>query len=140
MGTVTVVFDTNVLVSALGFGGTPLRAVLRAFDDDVQLVVSEATLTELERVMTYEHLPFSPADRHQYLSILRTEGELITPEIELDVIDDDPDDNRFLECAVEADADYLVSGDKQHVQPIEEYRGIQIVSPREFLRLSDKNV
>lgn len=139
MGTVTVVFDTNVLVSALGFGGTPLQAVLRAFDDDVQLVVSEPTLTELERVMTYERLPFSPVDRRQYLSILRTKGELVRPEIELDVIDNDPDDNRFLECAVEADADYLVSGDEQHVQPIGEYRGIQVVSPREFLRLSDES-
>ena len=139
MGTVTVVFDTNVLVSALGFGVTPLQAVLRAFDDDVQLVVSEPTLTELERVMTYERLPFSPVDRRQYLSILRTEGELVRPEIELDVIDNDPDDNRFLECAVEADADYLVSGDEQHVQPIGEYRGIQVVSPREFLRLSDES-
>jgi predicted nucleic acid-binding protein len=46
---------------------------------------------------------------------------------------DDPDDNKFLECAVVAEADYLISGDEQHVQAVEEYRGVQIVSPREFL-------
>jgi predicted nucleic acid-binding protein len=52
VGTVGVVFETNVLVSALGFGGTPLDAVLRGFQEDVDLLLSEATLAELERVMT----------------------------------------------------------------------------------------
>jgi predicted nucleic acid-binding protein len=46
---------------------------------------------------------------------------------------DDPDDDVFLECAVEANADYLVSGDEQHVQAVGEYRGVAIVSPRQFL-------
>lgn len=63
MGPVGVVFDTNVYVSAIGFGGTPLDAVLRAFDDDVQLVASEDTLDELARVMTYDRLPFTDDDR-----------------------------------------------------------------------------
>lgn len=59
MGTVRVVFDTNVVVSALGFGCRPLDALLRAFDEDVQLLASDETLRELERVLKYDQLPFA---------------------------------------------------------------------------------
>lgn len=53
MGALGVVLDTNVLVSALGFGGPPLDVVLETFDEGVRLVASEETLGELERVMDY---------------------------------------------------------------------------------------
>jgi predicted nucleic acid-binding protein len=65
MGTLGVVLDTNVLVSALGFGGPPLEVLLRTFDDEVRLLASEATLDELERVMHYDRLPFTATDRVQ---------------------------------------------------------------------------
>jgi predicted nucleic acid-binding protein len=48
MGTLGVVLDTNVLVSALGFGGPPLDVLLRTFDDEVRLLASVATLDDLE--------------------------------------------------------------------------------------------
>lgn len=51
MGPIGVVLDTNVIVSALGFGGPPLEALLRSLEDDVRLLASEDTLGELERVV-----------------------------------------------------------------------------------------
>jgi len=47
----------------------------------------------------------------------------------------DVDDHRILECAVAARADYLITGDKRHLQSLKHFRGIQIVSPREFIDL-----
>ena len=59
-------------------------------------------------------------------------SELVTPEMDLEAIEDDPDDDKVLECAVAGNADYIVSGDS-HLLDIEEYRGVEIVSPDEFL-------
>ena len=132
MDTLAVVFDTNVLISALGFGGTPLDALLRAFDTDIDLLASEDTLAELDRVMKYDRLPFTDADREQYVAILSREVDVVVPETTVDVIDRDPDDNAFLECAVAGDATYVVSGDK-HLLDLESYRGIDVVTPAEFL-------
>ena len=58
-------------------------------------------------------------------------AELVTPEMDLEAVEDDPDDDKILECAVAGNADYIVSGDS-HLLDIEEYRGVEIVSPDEF--------
>lgn len=132
MGPVPVVYDTNVLISAVGFGGTPLQALLRAFDEDFHIVASEATLAELERVMSYDRLPFTDADREEYLTILRREAELVRSTEDLTEIERDPADNMFLECAVAAEAAVIVSGD-DHLLELEAFRGIEILTPRVFL-------
>ena len=125
MGPVGVVFDTNVLVSALGFGGTPLEALIRAFEDDVQLVVTSETLAELDRVMQYDRLPFTGGERKQYLEILRNEAEVVTELPELAVVERDPDDV-FLACAVGGNCQYVVSGD-DHLLALKSFRGVEIV-------------
>ena len=139
MGPVGVVFDTNVLVSALGFGGTPLEALIRAFEDDVQLVVTSETLAELDRVMQYDRLPFTGDERKQYLEILRNEAEVVTELPELAVVERDPDDDMFLACAVGGNCQYVVSGD-DHLLALESFRGVEIVSPASFLdRVDDRS-
>ena len=139
MGPVGVVFDTNVLVSALGFGGTPLEALIRAFEDDVQLVVTSETLAELDRVMQYDRLPFTGDERKQYLEILRNEAEVVTELPELAVVERDPDDDMFLACAVGGNCQYVVSGD-DHLLALKSFRGVEIVSPASFLdRVDDRS-
>jgi putative PIN family toxin of toxin-antitoxin system len=132
VGTVGVVFDTNVLVSALGFGGTPLDAVLRGLQEDVDLLLSEATLAELQRVMTYDRLPFSATERSQFLNILRVEGTVVQPVTDVTAISEDPDDNVILAAAIAGDADYLVSGD-DHLLALEAFLGVEICTPAKFL-------
>ena len=136
MGPVGVVFDTNVLVSALGFGGTPLEALIRAFEDDVQLVVTSETLAELDRVMQYDRLPFTGDERKQYLEIFRNEAEVVTELPELAVVERDPDDDMFLACAVGGNCQYVVSGD-DHLLALKSFRGVEIVSPASFLDCVD---
>ena len=131
-----VVIDTNVFVSALGFGGTPLAAVVRTFDDDFELLVSQATLDELSRVLSYDHLPVTVNERNQFLSIIRHEATLVRSTPDVSEIEADPDDDMFLECALGGDADYIVSGD-DHLLTVQSYRGISILSPAEFLEQLD---
>jgi putative PIN family toxin of toxin-antitoxin system len=131
VGTLGVVLDTNVLVSALGFGGPPLDVLSRTFDDEVRLLASAATLEELERVTHYDRLPFTEADRAQYLAILRREVDVVDPDSSVEVARDS-DDDRFLDVALEGDADYPVSGDDDLLS-LDTYEGTAVVTPDEFL-------
>ena len=132
MGSIIVVFDTNTLISALGFGGTPLEALLQTFDDGFQIVASEETLDEFSRVMEYDHLSFTESEQVGYRAILEREAQVVVPEEHIEEIERDPDDDKFLECAVTASADYLVSGD-DHVLELETFRGTEILNAAEFL-------
>ena len=131
MGPVRVVFDTNVVVSALGFGGRPLEALLRAFDKDVQLIASDETLRELERVLKYDHLPFTEAEQARYTHILRLEAEIVVPKHPVEIVRDS-DDDKFLECALDGDAEYVVSGDDDLLD-LHSYKEIRIITPAELL-------
>jgi predicted nucleic acid-binding protein len=66
---------------------------------------------------------------------IRAITTLITPVFTLSVIKEDEPDNRVLECAVEGQASYIVSGDEHHLQPLKEHEGITILSPAQFLEL-----
>lgn len=133
MGEIGVVFDTNVVVSAFGFGGTPLDALLTAITlEAVQLYASESTLQELSRVLAYERLPITDSERTRILDLLRREATVVSSTVDVEVVDRDPDDDAFLECASAADATYVVSGD-DHLHDVGTFRDIEIVSPGEFL-------
>ncbi|REA02885.1 putative toxin-antitoxin system toxin component, PIN family [Haloferax sp. Atlit-6N] len=136
MGQVTVVFDTNVLISGLGFGGKPKECIDLAVMGDVQMVISEDALDEFRRVLTYDRLPFDEEEQQTLPDdlIRLTGAEVINPEVSVEVIEDDPDDDIFLECALAAGADYIVSGN-DHLLDEHPFRGIKIVEPAEFLTL-----
>ena len=132
MGSLRVVFDTNVLVSAIGFGGKPWDCLVLAFVGDVEMVTAEAAIAEFERVLGYDRLPFTEAERDQYPALIRAEATVVDPDESVQVIDDDPDDDLFLETALEAEADYIVSGDP-HLTDLGVFRDIDIISPSDFL-------
>ena len=69
-----------------------------------------------------------------YVGYLQETTELVAPTITLDASPDETD-NRYIECAVEGKADYLVTGDKKHLLPLNEYEGVQILSPASFLAI-----
>ncbi len=70
----------------------------------------------------------------QFLDLENT--VLVSPDFQLNVIENDPEDNRVLECALEGGVQYIVSGD-EHLLALEEFQGIIIVSPAEFVKLFD---
>jgi len=92
------------------------------------------TSQELLRVTEYPKFDFSPLQRLRFISLLIEIATLVEPKKKLKVVKDDPQDNKFLECALEAKADLIVSGDK-HLLKLKEYEGIPIVSSADFLKL-----
>lgn len=128
MGSLRVVFDTNVLVSAIGFGGTPWDCLVVALVGDVEMVTADAAIKEFKRVLGYDRLPFTEAEREQYPALLREEATVVDPTQSVQVVEDDPDDDLFLEIALEAEAAYIVSADP-HLTDLGTFPDVEIVSP-----------
>lgn len=72
-----------------------------------------------------------------YISLILSHSTTIEPIQAIDIITDDPKDNMILECAVGGKADYIVSGDR-HLLSLKEYKGIKILTAREFIELVSK--
>jgi putative PIN family toxin of toxin-antitoxin system len=130
-----VVLDTNVLISALIFGGKPETALQMASTKFVTLVVSAEILSELEGVLMAK-FGWRLERASMVVGKIRKIAELVVPDLTVTACED-PDDNRILEAAAGGSAEVIVSGDK-HLLRMKEYEGIEILTEGEFLsRIAD---
>jgi putative PIN family toxin of toxin-antitoxin system len=129
-----VVIDTNVLFSALALGkdSPPLKILELAREGKIEAVVSPFILAELENALARK----AGWDHHRILELrrrLKTIFVLIEPRSHFTIIKRKDADNRILECAVDAQAKVLVTGDQKDIRPLEHVNEVEILSPREFL-------
>jgi len=129
-----VVPDTNVTISATFWRGHPRLIFELAGQGRLTLLSSAPMEAELIRVLAYPKFGLTPAEILPIVSDMRRLAQLVDVTSSLDVVTEDPTDNRFLECALDGEADYLVSGD-HHLLSIGSFRGIGIVRPRDLLIL-----
>ena len=127
-----VVLDTNVIVSGLNFRGNEERVLDLARRRRVDLYLSPFILAEASSVLLrkfrWEHEATERA-----LGRLREAATLVEPHPGPPVIEGNVGDNRVLECAVQARADFLVTGDRRHLLPLGEHQGVTIVNAPRFL-------
>lgn len=126
-----VVLDTNVLVSALLFGGIPGEVLGLAIKGHIHPVTSSALVAELHNVLLSK-FRFPPSVAELIITEWKALSLLVEPTLRLSVIPEDPSDNRVLECALTVHAEAIVSGDK-HLLTLKVFRGIPILSPQAFL-------
>lgn len=126
-----VTADSNILVSALQFGGKPLALLDMAQEGRIELAISNDILTETLRVLRAKFQRpvewLEQAEHH-----LRTITKHVSPAERVDVVTADPDDNRVLECAAVADSEVIVSGDSDLLQ-LGGFRGIPVMTVAAFL-------
>ncbi len=127
------VFDTNVYLSAILFGGPPRICLELARARDVVLITSRAILLELASTLR-EKFRWSDKDISAVIVGISKFATIVRPQSKMDVIHEDPDDNRILEAALEGRADFIISGDKRHVLPLKTFEGIRILSAADFLK------
>jgi putative PIN family toxin of toxin-antitoxin system len=128
-----VVLDTNVLISAVLFNGPP-RAILElVIGGSVHCSLSLALLDELRDVLERPKFRFSAEQALQVVEELHAVCDIVDPATRVSVVTADPNDNIILECALESKADIIVSGD-QHLLALAEFKGIQIVSPSDYMK------
>ncbi len=132
-----VVLDTNVLISSLLKSESKARDIYRlVLRGEIELYTSVDLINELSRVLEYPKFKFEKLQKKVFLkNLTRVATILVNPGLRIDLIKEDPPDNKFLECAVEAKVDYLISGDNKHLLPLKNFQGIRIISPSEFLKL-----
>lgn len=126
-----VVFDSNILVSALVFpGGRGEAALRRIIDETDQLVLSRPIVDELLDVLARKFA--RDAEELAHVAVFVTElAVVVAPKRRLRVVKDDPD-NRILECAVAGRAEVIVTGDKA-LLALKLYEKVRILSLREYL-------
>ncbi len=128
-----LVLDTNVLISALLFGGVPREILHMVIAGAVDCFVSSAILDELREVLQRPKFAFSAEQASTITEELSALCEIVTPSVSIREIKDDPDDDRILECALQAKADVIVSGDT-HLLALARYGGTRILNSADFLK------
>ena len=126
-----LILDTNVVISGLLFGGPPGVVLDLALEGVVELATSSSLVTELERVLQNK-FPHAQQAIWDTVATLKEVAISTIPQEPVDVIAEDPSDNRVLECALSAHVEAIVSGDK-HLLALKVFRGIPILSPQAFL-------
>ena len=132
----TVTLDTNIYISALEFGGTPLRLLHMAVEGEIEIAISQPIVDETRRILR-DKFGWSQARLDDVEAWLSSYTRLVAPRKTLDVVKHDPPDNRILECAVEAGSQYVVSGDNDLLR-VGKYGGTQVVKLADFLTLMQR--
>lgn len=128
-----LVLDTNVVISAaLKPQGLQRTVFLLAISKPARLYMSEAILAEYRIVLARPELRIRRGLQMQFLDLLENRARLVSPSRPVGVCSD-PDDDKFLECADESRADYLVTGNLRHFPTY--WKATKIVSAREFVSL-----
>lgn len=133
-----IVIDTNLIVSALIWGGTPLSLLKETRLNEIEMLASIDTLNELKRILArpkfIESLAKSNRKPEDIISKYQELIQFVHPAIIPDNIVRDPKDVKFLACAVGGKADYIITGDND-LLILKEYQGIRIVTASEFLTI-----
>ena len=132
------VLDTNVWVSAMIWGGSLTEIINYAEDSRICIILSEDIVEEINRTLAYPRLrrvyENAGITRQELIEAALRIGKLVEVKTKVNVVHEDPADNKFLECAFDGKADFLVTGD-EHLLRIEHYKATRIASVRQFLRI-----
>ena len=128
-----VVLDTNIFISALGFEGDTAAQIWNLAEDGrFEVYASPFILEELERNLI-KKAKFSLSEARDTTAQIKDVAYVFEPKAKISTIQEKDSDNRILECAVEAKADVIVTGNMKHIRPLGHFQGIAIMTPREFL-------
>lgn len=128
---IKLVLDSNVIISGIVFGGKPRKLLQHIIEGRLELYLSKKIIDEILEILKRKF-------QYPHNMLLAVESELTSlaiiwePDIEIDYIVEDEDDNKILECAVSAECKYIISGD-HHLLSIGKYESIEIKSVSDFL-------
>ena len=138
-----IICDVNVLVSSTYWTGESNKILEMVDEGKISNITSHEIMADyveacndedlMDKIERKELFPLRTVEKITSMSIL------VHPKEKLEIVKDDPDDDKIIEAAVEGNCDYIVSKDKKHLLVMNEFRGIKIISPKEFLDLIRKN-
>ena len=132
-----IVLDTNVWISALLWGGKPASIIETAEKGKLRIFISEEIAVEISQVLAYPKIKkiFKTELRRQEMieQVLKI-AKFVKVTTKVEVVNEHPADNKFIECALAAKANFIVSGDK-HLLKVVSYKKIQVSPVSDFLAL-----
>jgi putative PIN family toxin of toxin-antitoxin system len=128
----TIVLDTNVLISAIAFGGRPREVLEKVISGTFAMAISAEMLAEFQGVLEGRKFRYPSAIVCTIVNELLAVSELVRPTMKVEQIKADPADNRILECALESRAACIVTGDR-HLLELGQFEGISILDVAAFL-------
>jgi putative PIN family toxin of toxin-antitoxin system len=136
---IRTVLDTNLFVSALLKAGSNADKIINMVrEEKVLLLISDAICEEITRVLCYpkirNRLAASDEELQSFVRLLRTVAISTPGSLNIPAFVADPDDTKYLICALEGRADYIVSGD-HHLTDLVIYQGIRVVTPADFIQI-----
>ncbi len=139
-----VVLDTNIIIGAFVAPHGVLSSIVRFWRQrEIEVVVAEEILGEYKRALGYERLrkvhQMSDDEIADAIAKLRDIAIVVAPKEKLQIVQDDPDDDKFFECALAGGADVIVSGDKK-VLGVGVYNGIYVLAPAHFVAMVEEEI
>ena len=126
------VYDTNVLISGMIWGGVPYDCIVLAQEGKVEGLTCDEILDEFVDKLTTK-FSFSSHDISEIMAELLDFLHIVEISNRLKGVTADPDDDMVVECALVGDATHIVTGDQKHLLPLKNYQGILIIKPADFL-------
>ena len=129
-----VVLDTNIFLSGIHWSGASNKVLREWFIGSFTLVSSPQINKELFTQLRDFKIQMETEEIEWWEDVILERSFMVIPKKKVNIVEKDPDDNKFIETALEGKVDYIVTQDK-HLLNIEEFEGIKIVTPEEFLRI-----
>lgn len=130
---IKIVIDTNIFVSAILFNGKPEIIINLISNKEVQGFISPYILFEVKDVFV-KKFSWDKERIERLEKLIREDFTVIYPKTSLNLIKTYPIDNHILECAVEINADFLITGDKKHILKLKKVKKTNIITAEEFLK------
>jgi len=129
------VLDTNVLISAIVFGGIPRKILNEVINGRLKVAISREILHQIQRILLGKKFKYPEEVVNAITNQLAILCEIVSPAQRVEIVRSDPADNRIIECALEAKAQYIITGDS-HLIELKEVHRISILTPGEFLAIN----
>ena len=129
-----VTVDTNFLISATQWDYSVAHKLLKKLIlSDAEIVTTQDILDETAEVLERD-FEYNKNEVKNIIGKILLFAKQIKPKQKIDVIKDDPDDNKIIACAIESSSEYVITYDK-HLLKLKEYKGIKIITPEEFNKI-----
>jgi putative PIN family toxin of toxin-antitoxin system len=127
-----IVLDTNVFITGIFFGGPPSQILQSWRKSQIKIVLTEQILEEYQRVGEELSAKYPSINIEPIIELFTIFGEFVEAKGIAETICEDPDDNKFIECAIASKSKLIVSGDK-HLLKISGYKEVEVLKPRQFV-------
>lgn len=134
-----ITVDTNILISATFWDGDSNKLIEKVERKEIELVLSKEILEEFAAVLNYDEI--QDKIKNKDLEMKRTVEKIaaistiVEPKQKFEIVKDDPDDNKIIDCAISGNVDYIVTND-YHLLKLKKIEGILMITPKELVQLT----